>query len=157
MAVFLISSIREIIGNLYLRIHNYLNPNKKKILSPQPNKLKSPYYIKSGKESGEFLEEQLFGNYGFQMTMKQILFILDKSNYNEINHDAFKNKFEAINDDNLVIKMSDDLKNILKLYEIDLNEILSLGNSIFFEVNKSKITSKYKYKFPQHHNASKFE
>ena len=155
LAVFLISSIHEIIGHLYLRIHNYLNPNEKKILSPQANKLKSPYSIKRGKESGEFLEEQLFGNYGFQMTMKQILFILDKSNYNEINHDTFRNKFEAINDDNLVIKMSDDVKNIVKLYEIDLYEIMSLGNSIFFEVSKSKITNKYK--FPQHHNPSKIE
>ena len=88
------------------------------------------------------------------MTMKQILFILDKSNYNEINHDTFRNKFEAIND-NSVIKLSNDLKKILKLNEIDLNEIISLGSSSYFIVSKSKITNKYK--FPQQHNASKFK
>ena len=152
LAIFLISSIQEIIGHLYLRIHNYLYPQKK-ILSPQPNKLKSPYSTIRGKESGEFLEEQLFGNYGFQMTMKQILFILDKSNYNQINHDAFRNKFEAIKD-NSVIKQSNELKDIFKLYEIDLSEIANLG-SISFVVNKSKI--KNKIKFPQQHNASKFQ
>ena len=154
LGVFLISSIHEIIGHLYLRIHNYLNPHEKKIESPQSNKLKSLYSIQRGKESGEFLEEQLFGNYGFQMNMKQILFILDKSNYNGINHEVFRNKFEAING-NSVIKLSNDLKKILKLNEIDLNKIISLGSSISFVVNKSKITNKYK--FPQQHNASKFE
>ena len=154
LAVFLISSIHEIIGHLYLRIHNYLNPPEKQISSPQSNKLKSPYAIKRGKESGEFLEEQLFGNYGFQMTMKQILFILDKNNYNIINHVDFRKKFEAVND-NSGLKLSNDLKNILKIYEIDLNEIKSLGSNNSFIVSKSKITNRYK--FPQHHNASKFE
>ena len=98
----------------------YLNPPEKKIISPQPNKLKSSYAIKHVKESREFLEEQLFGNYGFQMTMKQILFILDKSNYNDINHDSFRKKFEAIKC-KPKISLSNDLENILKLYGIDLD------------------------------------
>ena len=154
LSVFLITSIHEIIGHLCLRILNYLNPHGKKIFSPQANTLKSPYSIERGKESGEFLEEQLFGNYGFQMTMKQILFILDKINYNQINHETFRNNFKAINN-NSVPKISNDLKNILRLYDIDLNEITSLRSSRYFEVSKSKI--KNIYKFPQQHNTSKFK
>lgn len=154
LAVFLIASIHEIIGHLYLRIHNYLNPPEKKIFSPQPNKLKSSYAIKRGKESGEFLEEQLFGNYGFQMTMKQILFILDKSNYNEKNHDSFRKKFEAIKGEPK-ISLSNDLENILKLYGIDLNKITKLDSTRSFVVSKSKIANIYI--FPQHHNPSKIK
>ena len=43
------------------------------------------------------------------MTMKQILFILDKNNYNIINHVDFRKKFEAVND-NSGLKLSNDLK-----------------------------------------------
>ena len=75
LAVFLIACIHEIIGHMYVRIYNYLNPEKK-ISSPMPKNLKSNYAKEREKESGEFLEGQLFGNYEFKMTMKQILFIL---------------------------------------------------------------------------------
>ena len=154
LAVFLIACIHEIIGHLYLRIHNYLYHGKNIILSPKPSKLMTDYAKIRGKESGEFIEEQLFGNYGFEMNTNEILYILDKDNYNEVNHVNFRKKFEVVGDKS-TLKLSDGLKNILKLYEIDLTELEYLGNSTKFVVNKSKI--KNKIKFPQHHSLSKLK
>lgn len=148
LAVFLIACIHEIIGHMYVRIYNYLNPEKK-ISSPMPKNLKSNYAKEREKEYGEFLEEQLFGNYEFKMTMKQILFILDKSKYNEVNIDNFRKNFESIND-KTEIKISEDFKKILVLHGIELKKLETLEKNKKFLVNKSKYNNKIQ--FPQHHS-----
>ena len=150
----MITCIHEIIGHLYLIIHNYLYHGKNIILSQKPSKLMTDYAKIKGKDPREFIEEQLFGNYGFEMNTNEILYILDKDNYNEVNHVNFRKKFEVVGDKS-TLKLSDGLKNILKLYEIDLTELEYLGNSTKFVVNKSKI--KNKIKFPQHHSLSKLK
>ena len=142
LAIFLISCFHEIIGHLYIRVHNYLN---KRIQSPSPKDLKSPYSIARDKEAGEYVEELLFGNYEFRMTMKEILFILDKKNYNT-NYSKFRENFGNANKCSLNI--SGQLKTILDLYEVKLSKI-NPKSGIKYQVNKSKYEEPYS--FPQYH------
>ena len=133
LAVFLIACIHEIIGHLFLRIHNYLFKDKQ-ITSPKPNN-PSPYARKRGKESGEFIEELLFGKYNCRMTVGQILFILDKKNYS-LDLEQFQidfKKCETIEN----INISDDLKKIMELYEIE-QSITENISSETFSVAKTK-------------------
>ena len=61
MTLFLIACIHEIIGHFYLRVNQYLYPDEK-ISSPMPI-YPSDYAKERGKESGEVVEDNLFGNY----------------------------------------------------------------------------------------------
>ena len=145
LTVFLICCIHEIIGHLYLRINNYLED--KQINSPQPL-YPSDYAKTRKKESGEYIEEMLFGNYNFEMTIKEILFTLDKENYNK-NNLTFRENFKKANNQEIFI--SNSLKEILNLYDININKI-KLNSLEKFFVNKAK---NEKIKFPKHHSVYK--
>ena len=151
LAMFLISCIHEIIGHLYIRIYNYLynDKNDKKLLSPMPALLGTDYAKTRKKESGEYIEELLFGNYGFEMRMKEILFTLDKKNYDS-DYKEFNQKF--VEAKSKALKISDELKNIIQKFDINLKK-LNLKSSKTYRVNKR---SKYQklYKFPQHQSVS---
>ena len=150
LTMFLISCIHEIIGHLYIRIYNYLNDDKndQKLLSPMPGPLATDYAKERKKESGEYIEELLFGNYGFEMRMKEILFTLDKKNYDS-DYKQFNKKF--VKAKSKALKISDELKKILQLFDINLKK-LNLKSSKAYRVNKSKY--QISYKFPQHHSIS---
>ena len=80
LATLLIVLLHEVVGHVNVRYQNFLNKNKKVFHSPKPE-FESDYSIKRKKESGEFVEGALFGDYKCQMTLREILFILDKNNY----------------------------------------------------------------------------
>ena len=65
------------LSDINVRYQNFLNKNEKKFLSPKPE-FESDYSKKRKKESGEFIEGALFGDYKCQMTLREILFNLDK-------------------------------------------------------------------------------
>ena len=144
LTIFLITCFDEIMAHLLVIIYNYLNKNNK-IGSSLPNK-PSDYAKKRKKESGEFLEELLFGDYKCSMTIAQILFILDKKNYST-NFIQFRNNFikcDSIDVDNI----SSGLMEIMKLYEIDINE-LDYDSKSTYKVSKSK--GEEREEFPHQH------
>jgi len=145
LVIFLISCFHEIIGHLYLRINCYLY-KKENISSPIPQN-PSSYGIGRQKESGEFIEERLFGDYEYKMTIKQILFTLDKNNYKNDLSDFRKNFKKA--DERDIENISKDLVNILNMYEISLDD-LNYDSTDSYQVNKSR--RQQKYTFPDHHS-----
>ena len=92
LALFLISCFHEILGHLFLRMHNYLD-NNNQIQSP-PSINNTLYEKEGGKGLSKYIDELIFGNYKFKMTIKQILFILDKNNYS-VDHNDFRNNFNT--------------------------------------------------------------
>ena len=150
LVIFLISCMHEILGHLYLRINNYIYKTEK-ISSPKP-KFPSEYAEERDKESGEFIEEQLFGNYNFKMTMKEILFALDKENYKN-GLMEFQNNYKKANEKD-INNISNELNNILNAFGISLNK-LNINSKNKYSVNKSK--NQEKYIFPQHHSIEQID
>lgn len=148
LATFLITCFHEIVGHLFIRIHNYLNKNNQ-INSPKP-KFGSDYAKDRGKESGEYIEELLFGNYEAKMTLFQILFILDKNNYS-VDYGDFKKNFEKIKFNYTLDNISKDLNNILNLYEIEIDEIDFEFNEIY-TVGKIQDEDNMIIEFEPHHS-----
>ena len=148
LATFLITCFHEIFGHLFIRIHNYLNKNNQ-INSPKP-KFGSDYAKDRGKESGEYIEELLFGNYEAKMTLFQILFILDKNNYS-VDYGDFKKNFEKIKYNYTLDNISKDLNNILNLYEIEIDEIDFEFNEIY-TVGKIQDEDNMIIEFDPHHS-----
>ena len=148
LTVFLITCIHEIIGHLFLRIFNYLSENEK-LNSPMPL-YPSDYAKFRGKESGEKIEELLFGNYKFEMTIKEMIFTLDKENYKKDYLD-FNERFSKVNNNDLQI--SNDLKEILKVYEIYISKT-DFNLPIKYSVNRTKNLGKIK--FPNHHSIKRY-
>ena len=148
LTVFLITCIHEIIGHLFLRIFNYLSENEK-LNSPMPL-YPSDYAKLRGKESGEKIEELLFGNYKFEMTIKEMIFTLDKENYKKDYLD-FNERFSKVNNNDLQI--SNDLKEILKVYEIYISKT-DFNLPIKYSVNRTKNLGKIK--FPNHHSIKRY-
>ena len=110
----------------------------------------SDYERLRGKESGEKIEELLFGNYKFEMTIKEMIFALDKENYKK-DYLNFNEQFSKVNNNELQI--SDDLKEILKVYEIYISQI-DFNLPIKYSVNRTKNLEKIK--FPNHHSIKRF-
>ena len=108
---------------------------------------KSSYEKGWKKETGEFIEESLFGNYQYKMTMKEILFILDKANY-MAGLSAFRTNFKNANNRNIK-NISNELKVIASLYRINISNF-NYGKKYKYPVNKNK--NEQKYLFPQHHS-----
>ena len=151
LVIFLISCMHEILGHLYLRINNYIYKTEK-ISSPKP-KFPSEYAEERDKESGEFIEEQLFGNYNFKMTMKEILFALDKDNYKN-GLMEFQNNYKKANEKDIKNNISNELNNILNEFGISLDN-LNINSKNKYSVNKSK--NQEKYIFPQHHSIEQID
>jgi len=150
LVIFLISCFHEIIGHFYLRINCYLYKNEN-ISSPMPQN-PSSYAIGREKESGEFIEESLFGEYEYKMTIKQIIFTLDKENYRNGASD-FQNNFKKA-DEMEIGSISKDLIHFLNMYDISLGN-LNYNSTDSYPVNKSK--RQQKYSFPEHHSISQID
>ena len=150
LAIFLIACIHEIVGNLSLRIHNYLHKeNQDNSTMPE---FQTEYEVFRGKESGEFLEAKLFGDYKCQMTIKQILYILDLKNYQYGNSDDFMNNFVKL--ENEEINPSKRFNEILNIYEITIDYI-KINSKTLYNVNKSRYNNKII--LPRHHSISQID
>ena len=145
LAIFLIACIHEIVGHLSLRIHNYLH---------KENQAKFPTEYRGfrGKESGEFLEGKLFGDYKCQMTIKQILYILDIKNYQYENSDDFMNKFMKLENEKIV--PSQRFNEILNIYEITIDYI-KINCKTLYSINKNRYNDKII--LPPHHSISQID
>ena len=151
LAVVLITCFHEILGHLFIRIHNYLNKNNY-IYSPKP--LFGFFYPKKrGKESGENVEVLLFGNYECKMTLNQILFILDLNNYS-VSYEEFKNNFWTNGCDTTLESISDELKDLLKLYEIEIDDN-DIETKEFYFVGKYYKKEKIIIEIPPQHSMRK--
>jgi len=153
LAIFLISCFDKIIGHLYFKINSYLYKNEN--VSFFKPKYYSDYEKRRHKESGEFIVESLFGNYDCKMTIKQIIFTLDKENYKNGLSD-FQNNFKNAQEKDIE-SISKDLINILNIYGIDLDNLnyLNYYSKNKYQINKSK--DQQKFTFPEHHSISQID
>ena len=85
------SNLHEIIGHLNIRFQFYLSKDKR-YESPKPKKPSKLAKSRNGKESGEFVEELLFGIFNERLELEQMLYILDIKNYNK-SIDEFREDF----------------------------------------------------------------
>ena len=76
------SNLYEIVGHLNIKFQYYLSKDKR-YTSPKPNKPSSQAKDRNGKESGEFVEELLFGALNQKLEIEQMIYILDINNYNK--------------------------------------------------------------------------
>ena len=153
LAIFLISCFDKIIGHLYFKFNSYLYKNEN--VSFFKPKYYSDYEKRRHKESGEFIVESLFGNYDCKMTIKQIIFTLDKENYKNGLSD-FQNNFKNAQEKDIE-SISKDLINILNIYGIDLDNLnyLNYYSKNKYQINKSK--DQQKFTFPEHHSISQID
>ena len=154
LATLLIVLFHEIVGHVNVRYQNFLNKNKKVFHSPKPE-FESDYFIKREKKIGEFVEGALFGDYKCQMTLREILFILDINNYyNYKNYKEFRKAF--LQSKNLhLTNVSVELKNILKIFEINLDE--NFLNQKQYEKYSVQKARENKFTFPSHHSFDKLK
>ena len=76
----LITNEHEVLGHLNIRIQNLIN--RKDVQSPKQNINSNNFVGRNEAESGDFIEELLYGSNICNLYYKQILFILDIENYN---------------------------------------------------------------------------
>ena len=114
----LINNEHEVLGHLNIRIQSIIN--RKEIKSPSPNINSKNLKERKEGESGDYIEELLYGSNLNNLSYKEILFILDLDNY-DCSYDEFRNKFLKCNDcDVKISKNFNDLINSLKI-QIDTN------------------------------------
>ena len=92
LTTFLISCIHEIIGNLFLLIYNYFN--KKNQINSIKSKNSHFNFFNKEKKFDANIEELLFGDYKSQMTLNQMLFVLDIKNYS-VDYKKFRNNYHS--------------------------------------------------------------
>ena len=82
-------NIHEIIGHLNLRFQYYVFKDKN-YKSPRPKHQTEYSNKRNGKESGDFIEELIFEIANDEMTVPQMLYVLDYKNYEKEINDFFK-------------------------------------------------------------------
>ena len=84
------NNLHEIIGHINIRFQFYLD---KRYSSHKPEKPSKFAETRKGKESGEFVEELLFGAFEDEIELNQMLYILDIKNYDK-EIDVFKKEYQ---------------------------------------------------------------
>ena len=89
------------------------------------------------------------------MTLNQILFILDKKNYS-VNYEEFRINFETKGNNTTLDNISEELKNIIKIYEIKIDDNDMDKKELFF-VGKCKYNQEEKIiiEIPPQHSMRK--
>ena len=131
------TNLHEIIGHLNIMFQYYLSKDKR-YTSPKPNKPSSEEILSEGKGADEFIEELIFGESEQNLTINQVLYILDIKNYEKdyikFREDFIKcGKMEAYD-------ISEELKTFLNQLDIDSEEIRikSKNQSYIFGMHKSE-------------------
>ena len=120
-----IINLHEIGGHLYIKYQYYISLNEKSVspqLKSEHQNLYSSSAIKRGKEAGEELEIELFGNIKNELTIKEALFLLNERNY-ALNLYEFKNKFLNCNKESLKDLIDENLKKLLSNLGINYSEL----------------------------------
>jgi hypothetical protein len=114
------SNLHEIIGHLNIRFQFYLSKDKR-YTSPKPAKPSKAAKLREGKESGEFIEQLLFGLPNGNLELEQMLYILDIKNYDK-DIDKFKEDFLEYGEEK-DYTISPEFKDFLSKLDIDSSEI----------------------------------
>ena len=128
-----IINLHEIGGHLYIKYQYYFSLNEKSCspkLRSQYLNLYSSSAIKRGKESGEELEIELFGNIKNDLTIKEALFILNKDNY-DLSKFEFKENFLNCNKKSLKDLIDNNLKQFLSNLGINSSELKENDPTIY--------------------------
>lgn len=109
----------EILGHINIRLQDYISeqeiksPKVKRVDKTRENK------IYEEAESGDFLESILYGECIYQLSINQILFLLDAENY-KVSVDVFRTNFKNCENGNYNI--SEYLATFLKKLKISINQ-----------------------------------
>ena len=140
-----VTNEHEILGHLNIRIQNLIN--RKEVKSPKPNLGNNNLIERDETESGDYIEELLYGKTISSLTYKEMLFILDIGNYN-CSYDEFKKKF--INCNNSLIKISNDFLKLIKSLNIKISN--DIDNSEDYTIGQKLSKAKEKeFKKPLQH------
>ena len=114
------SNLHEIIGHLNIRFQFYLSKDKR-YTSPKPPKPSKAAKLRKGKESGEYIEQLLFGLPNGSLELEQMLYILDIKNYDK-EIDKFREDFLKYEEEK-GYDISPEFKDFLSKLDIDSSEI----------------------------------
>ena len=114
------SNLHEIIGHLNIRFQFYLSKDKR-YTSPKPPKPSKEAKSRKGKESGEFIEQLLFGLPNGSLELVQMLYILDIKNYDK-DIDTFRKDFLKY-EDGEGYDISPEFKDFLSKLDIKSSQI----------------------------------
>ena len=131
----------EVLGHINIRLQNYIS--EKKITSPYIESSNNSSNKNEKKESGEYIENLLYGRNMTIFTFNELLFILDAENYN-VEYEEFQKAFKQCNSE--PYKTSQYLSNLLK--ELDINikrEYQNLGLLIVNASLVNKVSSDNNY------------
>jgi len=124
------SNLHEIIGHLNIRFQYYLSKDKR-YTSPKPPKPSKEAKSRKGKESGEFIEQLLFGLPNGSLELVQMLYILDIKNYDK-DIDTFRKDFLEY-EDREDYDISPEFKDFLSKLDIKSSQInFKSKNPLFF-------------------------
>ena len=93
-AFILVCLIHELF-HFFFSYMRFICKDKKRFHPPQPNNA-SPYVLERKGESGEWIEEQLFGRHIEELTVKEGLFIFGMKNYRD-GYNNYRKDFEKCN------------------------------------------------------------
>ena len=138
----------EIIGHLNIRFHYYYYYNKGfDYKSPKPKNPSSYAIGRNGIDSGEFIEEQLFGENSNNMSLSQMLYILDEKNY-EKKIDTFSKEYKWCKKN--IYKVSKECNDFLYNLGINIEEInVNYYNENYTFTQRSKYLNTYIFTY--HH------
>ena len=129
------SNLHEIVGHLNIRFQYYISKDKRYISSPKPKNPSSQAKSRGGKEAREFIEELIFGT-SEQITIEQMLYILDFKNY-EKDYINFRNGFIKCGEMK-GYEISEEFKIFLSQLDIDSKNITFESNSNFCLIEMHK-------------------
>ena len=136
LCMYIVIQVHEILGHLNIRIQNYLS--KDEITSPIWKVKDKLGRIISKPESGEFIENILYGRHINNLNYNEILFLLDVENY-DVELEVFKTKFMAAKKDKY--KISKSFSDLLKSLNITINDDIDFFNPL--NINKDLIGKFY--------------
>ena len=131
----------EVLGHINVRLQNYIS--EKKITSPYIESSNNSSNKNEKKESGEYIENLLYGRNMTIFTFNELLFILDAENYN-VEYEEFQKAFKQCNSE--PYKTSQYLSNLLKELDIHIKrEYQNLGLLIVNASLVNKVSSDNNY------------
>ena len=147
----IIKTEHEALGHLNMRIQKLISG--KDIKSPKPNINTKNLTERNEGESGDYIEELLFGSNKNRLSYKEILFILDIGNY-ECPFTEFKTKF--LNCNNCKYELSNSFKKLMDDLGLIIDEDPDKANKIYNISQKLSKNENKEYPKPLQHRRGAF-
>jgi hypothetical protein len=122
LCIYQITQIHEILGHLNVMIQDFFAENE--ISSPFVKYIDNSDEPIKKEESGDFVENLLYGESINELNINTILFLLDESNY-DLELSEFQNEYKKYKKTTYEISKSQILKDFLDSLEINSNIIIS--------------------------------